>query len=336
MSSDPDDSPAPRPSGSHDRRDPFQLPNPGLTDPSLQAGLWDGVDESAFDARRAELIEGYSEANRMKIAMADTRISPTARLVNAMLAASGWSGRISRGILAARLTLDPGNVSRALKEIEQKTGLRIFRRRQSDGHADFQFVFSGLDVMEIQTRRAERAQGPPSQNDIQAQKPPSHSDIQGEPPSHSDTEPPSQFDSEVALPPSHSDTRDVTMVTDLIDIDQHEYQSVSHLGDARASEKRPAWYVSLAAAYPDTPPLSDFLDAASLAGWDDRRVAAAGEKLLSTYIEPGTPVHAPLQLFKRIAAGLAPLSRWNAGQRPSGADGPGKYAADRERRRTGR
>ena len=75
------------------------------------------------------------------------------------------------------------------------------------------------------------------------------------------------------------------------------------------------------------------MEAASLANWDDRRIAAAGEKLLTTYVEPGTPVHSPLQLFKRIAGGMSNTPKHSAGQQPSGSTGRSKYAADYERRR---
>ena len=349
MTPGPDDPSGSSASGSsYDPRDPLQLPNPGLTDPWLQAGLWDGVDPAVFDARKAELVEGYRPENRMILAMADTRLTPTSRLVNAALAYSGWGGRISRGILAARLMLDPGNVSRALREIEKKTGLRIFRRRQATGHADFQYVFSGLDILEVQESRAKWADSardkPPSQFDIQAgppshsdTKPPSQFDIQAGPPSHSDTKPPSQFDSEAKLPPSHSDTP-TSLVTDLTDISSNfKDESVSsHHGDERASEKRsPPWYRTLLAAYPDAPPLSDFIEAAHVAGWDERRVASAGQKLVKAYIEPGKPVHAPLQLFKRIGIEMGSQLNLMGGERPARPESAGKYSADLRKRRPG-
>ena len=133
----------------------FQLPVPGLTD-GTQVGLWDGVPSPAFDAQRASIIEGYSDPERMLLAMSDTRLSPTARLVNAVLARTGWAGKISRGVIASLLTIPKQNVSRYLREIEKITGMvrpgKRSRRRNQE--AEFQYAFSGMDLLEVVDRRA--------------------------------------------------------------------------------------------------------------------------------------------------------------------------------------
>ena len=250
------DSPAPRHSGSSpDGLDPFQLPHPTLTDPSLQAGFWDGADESTFDARRAELIEGYGEANRMKIAMADTRLSPTARLINGFLAANGWTGRHSRRLLAALVGIDPRNVSRYLKEIKQKTRTRVFRKKHSDGYADFQFVFSGLDVVEIEKRRAEDFRKPPRQSDVQAPEPPHQSDVL---PEHQTDVQEGQnirlmFRDEVSrhqidvlqLGQNINLMHMTSLVTDMTDLQIHENQSVTLVTRARVKNGRSGTFLSL-------------------------------------------------------------------------------------------
>ena len=109
-----------------------------------QLTLWDDIDTSAFDARRMDLITKMWPGDRMMLCLG-LDVSHTARNVAAAIAyhAREWVGFPSRDRLALVLRMPPNVVSRAVRELREKVGLKVSKRYRRGHQGWHQLAFSG-------------------------------------------------------------------------------------------------------------------------------------------------------------------------------------------------
>ena len=124
---------------------------PPMADVAAQteAGLWDGMDLSEFDAARAALIDRMAPADRMLVILAHEGLTPTAYRVGAVLAYHGWVSWPSLDTLAALLHLKKPHVSRAITNLERHGCIRRSKRFSGRGTVSTQYTFSGLSVVHV-------------------------------------------------------------------------------------------------------------------------------------------------------------------------------------------
>ena len=123
---------------------------PPMADVAAQTepGLWDGMDLSEFDVARALRIERMQPADRMLLMLTRKDLTPTSRIVGAVLAYHGWVSWPSLDTLVALLSIDKRNISRSIGELERHGSIRRSKRFGTRGAVSIQYVFSGPKTLD--------------------------------------------------------------------------------------------------------------------------------------------------------------------------------------------
>lgn len=140
----PGTTPKPRTSPAASEPPGFQLPQADIAQ-ATQPSLWDGVDLAAFGVERAETIAGYKWADRMLLTLSLVEVSATARIIATIVAWHGWVAYVSLDRLAQLSRLDKGNVSRAIRELNQAGIWRTSKTRKRNRTVT-QYAFSGMAI----------------------------------------------------------------------------------------------------------------------------------------------------------------------------------------------
>ena len=123
---------------------------PPMADVAAQTepGLWDGMDLSEFDVARALRIERMQPADRMLLMLTRKDLTPTSRIVGAVLAYHGWVSWPSLDTLVALLSIDKRNISRSIGELERHGSIRRSKRFGTRGAVSIQYVFCGPKTLD--------------------------------------------------------------------------------------------------------------------------------------------------------------------------------------------
>ena len=121
---------------------PIQLPI-AETAQATQPGLFDGVDLSAFDAERPEVIARYSPADRMLLALSLSEVSWRDRCVAAVLAYHGWISWPGRPRIARKLRMLTADVSRPTTALEKAGVIKKVPRYKKGRQSSSEYAFAG-------------------------------------------------------------------------------------------------------------------------------------------------------------------------------------------------
>ena len=136
---------------------PAQLPLQDIPY-DTQFTLWDYVDLNAMGVSesRARSIAEMRPADRMMLALSMEGLTPIERIVNAGLAFHGWLSFPGLDLLEIELGIAKRHITTAIKALQEKTGLRKFRKGRAHGEKDFQYAFAGMAVLDAIGAKATR------------------------------------------------------------------------------------------------------------------------------------------------------------------------------------
>ena len=130
---------------SHDHAPGVQLASPDLAH-ATQPGLFDDFPESAFTVDHRLLINARP-ADRMLLCLA-LDVSASAVKVAVALAYHGWNSWPSRETLCRLTNLKSPHVTRATNELEKAGVIARRRRYHTGGNVGIQYTFNGLALAE--------------------------------------------------------------------------------------------------------------------------------------------------------------------------------------------
>ena len=302
---------------------PPQLPLPDIHY-DTQLTLWDNVDLDALGVSesRARSIAEMRPADRMMLALSMEGLTPIERIVNAGLAFHGWLSFPGLDLLEIELGIAKRHITTAIKALQEKTGLRKFRKGRAHGEKDFQYAFAGMAVLDAIGAKATRKKAVIARNSETR----SHEALRD-----------SEFRNITGKEPESI----VVVTNNNISI------SGSNSGSApqQKSETRPApgrepvtpppdWWQDferrLAQVLLVSPRPPDFVaisEKAALAGWGEKVLQETARRMVETY--QGRKVSDTTAVFLKIAVSVA--SDLTRAPVPAGGSSGRKYRDDKER-----
>ena len=334
---------------------PPQLPLPDIHY-DTQLTLWDNVDLDALGVSesRARSIAEMRPADRMMLALSMEGLTPIERIVNAGLAFHGWLSFPGLDLLEIELGIAKRHITTAIKALQEKTGLRKFRKGRAHGEKDFQYAFAGMAVLDAIGAKATRKKAVIARNSESR----SHESFGKEIiPKNSvrNSETRSYENGRDSETRSHEALRD----SEFRNITGKEPESIvvvtnnnisisgSNSGSApqQKSETRPApgrepvtpppdWWQDferrLAQVLLVSPRPPDFVaisEKAALAGWGEKVLQETARRMVETY--QGRKVSDTTAVFLKIAVSVA--SDLTRAPVPAGGSSGRKYRDDKER-----
>ena len=298
-----------------------QLASPDLAH-ATQPGLFDDLPESAFTVEHRLLINSRP-ADRMLLCLV-LDVSASAVKVAVALAYHGWTSWPSRDTLATLAKVHPNHVSRACKELEDAGIIRRQRRYHKGGHVGIQYTFNGPSLVSsaaVQDHptlgHAIHALASPeiaantelvsAPENPQNQRSSANTELVSAQPGGPDREYRIGISANTnPLPePEMIEPEEVTAIDDINQSNSgYSGYSGSISPDDRsfpASADLPDWYQQLerqldAAIVPD---FNTLQEAAMLAGWTDKVMAAAARLYARNY--GNQRVNNPVALFRKLA-----------------------------------